>query len=123
MQPAIAAAVRTPEEAPIYEAIDRVRLVFVDGVFAPEKSDAFDLAGVEITPLAEVLRTDIHWARDLFGTLEANGQVPVERPLAALSTARPLPRSPAASGRRRGRGGSGGAPSRRRRRRSARRRS
>ena len=88
VQPAIPAAVRTPEEAPIYEAIDRVRLVFVDGVFAPEKSDAPELAGVEITPLAEVLRTDIHWARDLFGTLEANGQVPVERPLAALSTAR-----------------------------------
>ena len=75
VQPAIPAAVRMPEEAPIYEAIDRVRLVFVDGVFAPEKSDAPELAGVEITPLAEVLRTDIHWARDLFGTLEANGQV------------------------------------------------
>jgi len=88
VQPPKPAAVRAAEEAPIYAAIDRVKLVFVDGAFAPEKSDAFDLAGVEITPLAEVLRTDIHWARELFGVLEANGQVPVERPLAALSTAR-----------------------------------
>jgi Fe-S cluster assembly protein SufD len=88
VQPAVPAAIRVPEEAPIFEAIDRVRLVFVDGVFAPEKSDAPELDGVEITPLAEVLRTDIHWARELFGVLEGNGQVPVERPLAALSTAR-----------------------------------
>jgi Fe-S cluster assembly protein SufD len=87
-QPPAAAAIRIPQEAPIYAAIDRVRLVFVDGVFAPEKSDAPELVGVEITPLADVLRTDIHWARELFGTLEANGQLPVERPLAALSTAR-----------------------------------
>ncbi len=88
VQPAVPAAVRVPDEAPIYAAIERVRLVFVDGVFAPEKSDAPELDGVEITPLADVLATDIHWARELFGTLEANGQVPVERPLAALSTAR-----------------------------------
>ena len=66
----------------------RLRLVFVDGVFAPERSDAPALAGVEITPLAEVLRTDIHWARELFGVLEARGQDPVDRPLAALNTAR-----------------------------------
>ena len=88
VQPPMSAAVRVPGKAPIYDAIDRVRLVFVDGVFSPEKSDTPDLAGVEIMPLADALRTDIHWARDLFGALEANGQVPVERPLAALSTAR-----------------------------------
>ena len=88
VQPAIPAAVRPPQEEPIYAAIERVRLVFVDGVFAPDKSDAAIVEGVEITPLAEVLRTDIHWARDLFGRLEADGQTPVDRPLAALSTAR-----------------------------------
>ncbi len=86
--PAIPAAVRTSEEAAIYDAMDRINLVFVDGVFVPERSDSLALDGVEITPLAEVLRTDIHWARDLFGALEADGQVPVDRPLAALSTAR-----------------------------------
>jgi Fe-S cluster assembly protein SufD len=87
-QPPIPAAVRPPQEEPIYSALDSVRLVFVDGVFAPGKSDPLALAGVEITPLADVLKTDIHWARDLFGTLEAAGQNPVVRPLAALSTAR-----------------------------------
>jgi len=86
--PAPEAAVRHEEEAPIFDGTDRVRLVFVDGVFAPDLSDLADVPGLEITPLAEVLRTDIHWARELFGALEANGQVPVERPLAALNTAR-----------------------------------
>ena len=72
----------------VFEATDRVRLVFVDGVFAPDESDALELAGVEIHPLNEVLRADIHWARDLFGVLEARGQDPVDRPLASLNTAR-----------------------------------
>ncbi len=30
---------------------------------------------------------DIHWAKDLYGRLETNGQNPVKRPLAALNTA------------------------------------
>ena len=46
------------------------------------------MAGVEIRPLAQVLATDIHWARDLFGVLEARGQDPVDRPMASLNTAR-----------------------------------
>jgi Fe-S cluster assembly protein SufD len=37
--------------------------------------------------LSDVLKTDIHWARDLFGVLETRGQTPVDRPLAALNTA------------------------------------
>ena len=36
----------------MFEEVERVRLVFVDGVFAPELSDAPELAGVEIEPLA-----------------------------------------------------------------------
>jgi Fe-S cluster assembly protein SufD len=82
------AAVRADDEASIFGGIDRVRLVFVDGVFAPELSDQADVPGLEIAPLGAALATDIHWARELFGALEANGQVPVERPLAALNTAR-----------------------------------
>ncbi len=87
VQPAPAVA---PAEAGVeaFEAVERLRLVFVDGVFAPELSDAPELAGVEIRPLGEVLRTDIHWARDLFGVLEGLGQDPVDRPLATLNTAR-----------------------------------
>ena len=67
--------------------MDRLRLVFVDGVFDPAQSDEPGLAGVEITRLSEAGRADIHWARDLYGVLEARGQSPVERPHAAFNTA------------------------------------
>jgi Fe-S cluster assembly protein SufD len=71
----------------MFDGVERVNLVFVDGVFDPERSDELSLAGVEIQPLGNALRTDIHWAKDVFGVLEARGQVPVDRPLAALNTA------------------------------------
>lgn len=73
-------------EEPLYANIDRLRLVFVDGVFDAEKSDDFSLEGVEIERLSDVLQKDIHWARDLYGVLETRGQDPVDRPLAALNT-------------------------------------
>ncbi len=87
-QPAPAAAAPVFDEPPAFDRIDRARLVFVDGVFAPELSDAPELAGVEIQPLATALRSDIHWAREAFGVLEARGQEPVDRPFALLNTAR-----------------------------------
>ena len=58
----------------MFDGTDRLRLVFVDGVFAPELSDAGVMEGVEIRPLAEVLAMDITWARELFGVLEGRGQ-------------------------------------------------
>lgn len=91
-QPAPPAAVLAPEEtqgAAAPEAgADRLRIVFVDGVLSRAASDELTLAGVEIQPLAEALGADIHWARELFGVLEARGQAPVDRPFAALNTAR-----------------------------------
>jgi Fe-S cluster assembly protein SufD len=83
-----AAALFDPREAPVFGEVDRIRLVFVDGVFAPDQSD--DPAGenLEIARLAEIAETDIHWAAGLFGRLEADGHSPVARPLAALNTAR-----------------------------------
>lgn len=75
------------DEAPVFDAVDRIKLVFVDGVFDAKASDTPQLAGVEITRLSEAGKLDIHWAQGLFGTLEADGQTPVERPLAALNTA------------------------------------
>lgn len=86
--PAAAAEVLAEDATPIFEAIDRLRLVFVDGVFAPELSDAPELDGVEIEPLSSALTKDIHWAREAFGALEARGQEPVDRPFATLNTAR-----------------------------------
>ena len=83
---AVPAALFHNDEAPIFGDIDRVKIVFVDGVFDAEASDDLSLEGVSIERLAEA-SSDIHWARDLYGSLEAKGQKPVERPLAALNTA------------------------------------
>ncbi|WP_208348637.1 Fe-S cluster assembly protein SufD [Pseudaestuariivita rosea] len=75
------------DETPLYDAIDRLKIVFVDGVFDAAASDDLTMAGVTISRLAEAGEKDIHWAKDLYGTLEAKGQHPVERPMAALNTA------------------------------------
>ena len=82
-----AALFDTGGEPPVFGAIDRVKLVFVDGVFDAAASDDPALAGVTIERLADVARRDIHWAKDAYGVLEARGQSPVSRPLAALNTA------------------------------------
>ncbi|MGI3171481.1 Fe-S cluster assembly protein SufD [Pseudooceanicola sp. C21-150M6] len=74
-------------EPPIFGEVDKISLVFVDGVFDASLSDDPSLAGVKIDRLADVAGADIHWAKDVYGQLEANGQVPVARPLAALNTA------------------------------------
>ena len=75
------------DEGPVFGGLDRLCIVFVDGVFDPEASDDLALEGVKIERLAEVGTADIHWARDLYGTLEERGQNPVQRPFAALNTA------------------------------------
>ncbi|MBE9635354.1 Fe-S cluster assembly protein SufD [Salipiger mangrovisoli] len=80
-----AAVLNVTDEAPVFGARDRLKVVFVDGVFSAEESDELALEGLTIERLAEA--SDIHWAKDLYGTLETNGQTPVERPLAALNTA------------------------------------
>jgi len=74
-------------ESPVFGAIDRLKIVFVDGVFDAEASDDLALDGIEIERLETAGAKDIHWAKDLYGTLETNGQSPVERPLAAMNTA------------------------------------
>ncbi len=75
------------DEGPLFDAVDRVRIVFVDGVFDAAASDDLSAEGLEIERLVDATARDIHWAKDVYGVLEARGQVPVERPLAALNTA------------------------------------
>ncbi|MCA3442322.1 MAG: SufD family Fe-S cluster assembly protein [Rhodobacter sp.] len=82
-----AATFAAEDEPPVFDGIDRLRIVFVDGVFDPALSDDLTLAGVEIELLSKAGKTDIHWAREVYGLLEARGQTPVQRPLAALNTA------------------------------------
>lgn len=79
------AALLETDEAPIFGEVDRLKIVFVDGVFSAEESDDLAMDHVNIDRLADA--SDIHWAKDVYGVLEARGQTPVQRPLAALNTA------------------------------------
>lgn len=87
LTPEPAQAFDAGDEMPVFDAIDRLKLVFVDGVFDAGASDKFALEGVEIERLSTAAAADIHWARDLYGVLETRGQTPVQRPLAAMNTA------------------------------------
>ncbi len=75
------------DEGLMFDAVDRLRIVFVDGVYDPGASDDLTLEGVRIDRLEDICRADIHWATELYGVLETRGQTPVERPFAALNTA------------------------------------
>ena len=81
------AEVFVADEPEVFGAIDRLKIVFVDGVFDATASDDLAMTGIEIERLAEASQTDIHWAKDLYGVLETDGQTPVARPLAALNSA------------------------------------
>lgn len=83
----VPAAPFATDEGPAFDGIDRLRIVFVDGVFDPAQSDPLAGEGIEIERLADALDCDIHWAREAYGALESRGQTPVERPFAALNTA------------------------------------
>ncbi len=87
VEPAPAALFDPGSEPPLFDHVDRVRLVFVDGVFDPRASDDPRLAGAEIERLSEAGGRASHWAADLYGTLEERGQTPVTRPYAALNSA------------------------------------
>ncbi|MEM8579712.1 MAG: Fe-S cluster assembly protein SufD, partial [Pseudomonadota bacterium] len=75
------AALFDPQESPVFGEVDRLKVVFVDGAFDPDASDELAMEHVEIDRLAEAGESDIHWAKDVYGVLEARGQDPVERPL------------------------------------------
>ncbi|UAB90351.1 Fe-S cluster assembly protein SufD [Ruegeria sp. SCSIO 43209] len=81
------AALFKTDEPALFHALDRLKIVFIDGVFSPEDSDDLSLEGVTIDRLEDICCKDIHWAKELYGVLEAKGQNPVARPLAALNTA------------------------------------
>lgn len=70
-----------------FEAHKTHKLVFVDGVLDEARSSSDMLESVQIDMLSAVQEADIHWAKSIFGVLEAQGQTPVDRPMAALNTA------------------------------------
>jgi Fe-S cluster assembly protein SufD len=82
-----AAPLADDDDAPAFAGVDALRLVFVDGRFDAGASDPLGLDGVEVERLADAAPRDDHWAAALYGALEARGQAPVPRTLAALNTA------------------------------------
>ena len=80
------AKVLQTDETPMFDGVDRLKVVFVDGVFDADASDDLSLEGITIERLATA-DSDLHWAKNLYGVLETRGQNPVPRPLAALNTA------------------------------------
>lgn len=81
------AALFDEDEPEIFGNVERIKIVFVDGVFDAEASDDLNAEGLSIERLADAASKDIHWAKDLYGVLEERGQSPVHRPLAALNSA------------------------------------
>ena len=74
-------------EQTVFAGFEQIKIVFVDGVFSPDLSDDFNDVDVRIEMLSDVHGQENHWASNLYGVLEAAGQSPVERPMAALNTA------------------------------------
>jgi len=81
------AAVFHSDDTPIFSALDRLKLVFVDGVFDAAASDALEGENLEVMRLTDALGSDIHWVKDAYGAHEKRAQDPVDRPLATLNTA------------------------------------
>ncbi|MEO0485132.1 MAG: SufD family Fe-S cluster assembly protein [Pseudomonadota bacterium] len=88
----------TTARSDVFDAANALTLSFVDGVFDAAASDALALEGVEISLLSEAATADLHWAKSVYGVLEARANEatrrdgaalfkPVPRPLAALNTA------------------------------------
>lgn len=82
--PTPAALFDAGDEDSLFDGIDRVKLIFVDGIFDATASDDLTLEGVTLTHLSKVPAG--HWAETVWGSLEAAGQSPVARSLAALNS-------------------------------------
>ena len=80
-------SVNEDREGPIFDELDCIKIVFVDGVFSDVLSDNLHLSGGSLELISATKNLDKHWAEDLYGSLELGGQDPVKRPLAVLNTA------------------------------------
>lgn len=83
---------RPPDGDAIAEAADPDVFDSVDAIRVSLKGSEFRVEselpeGIEIESLRAVCASDGHWARESLGRLEAAGQTPVARPLAALNSA------------------------------------
>ncbi|MTH78846.1 SufB/SufD family protein [Paracoccus aestuariivivens] len=76
----------TSRQSTLFDDIEQLKLVFVDGRFDAAASDALEGEGLEVSTLAAADASGDHWASDLYGKLETAGQNPVKRPFAVLNT-------------------------------------
>ncbi|MEL6978891.1 MAG: SufD family Fe-S cluster assembly protein [Pseudomonadota bacterium] len=81
-EPADAASATAPSP---FAAAEPLVAAFLNGRFAPEHSSDLAAEGVEIAPLGAGAAPG--WAAEALGALEAEGQSPAPRPLAALNGA------------------------------------
>ncbi len=79
-----AAPLPLQDAAPLFDGRDRHLVAFTDGGFDAAASRITEGDGLEIAPLSAAPA----WVAGFAGTLEAAGQQPVARPLAALNGAR-----------------------------------
>ncbi len=86
------------DQSDVFDAINPLTLVFVDGVFDADASDDLSVEGASIELLSTASELDLHWAKSVYGVLESASNnaerrkgaalfKPVARPLAALNTA------------------------------------
>tara|TARA_B100001059_G_C17777851_1_gene552337 strand:+ start:142 stop:1401 length:1260 start_codon:yes stop_codon:yes gene_type:complete len=75
------------EKGPVFEIPDCIKLVFTDGLFNSDKSDSLEAEDLEFSPISSLSDIEDSWASDFYGTLEREGQTPVNRPLAMINTA------------------------------------
>ena len=73
-QDAPQAALFDAGEKPLFDDVDRLKIVFVDGVFDADASDDLSLENVEISRLAETAAADIHWAKGLYERWRPTGR-------------------------------------------------
>ncbi|MCY3984086.1 MAG: Fe-S cluster assembly protein SufD [Roseovarius sp.] len=74
-------------DSSMFDGIEKIRMVFVDGIYDSDASDSLDGEGITIERLSKVTEKDSHWAKNVYGVLEGGSHAPVKRPLAALNTA------------------------------------
>ena len=54
------AALFSNDESPMFDLVDCIRIVFVDGIIDTDRSDDLSLSGASIEVLTDVTSTDIH---------------------------------------------------------------
>lgn len=75
------------DEHLMFRSIDCLRLVFIDGIFDKTSSDSLDDEPVELLWLSSGTKENSFWVSEFYGSLEAESQHRVPRPLAAFNSA------------------------------------